>query len=455
MGNPAFQNQAHELFGRRGHIPEALSEGDYRESHLLQVLRHLGRSPPVICDLGDVVDLPQVLDLLFDVPVVDDIAFRHFHQAHLHPGVIRHMVAFYPQVHRLFRDPEERQNQILPFVRIIRREDQDQGCNIRCAREVEPCVAFAPQQALLHQLHLIYFPVAFVPFLHGHPADGLLDPLVQAQLAEGILLGRVLLRAFAGVPDGLFPDCDAQGRIRLIPDLRIGPVIIPVSSIDDRVECRVMFTAFQDVDRFLVLFPADALLVISCCRDQEEQRLCPGVAGALGHDVEQLPVRLCVQLVEDYSGDVQPVFCGYFRRQNLIEAVGRLEQDPVRGLDDLAALHQGRAELDHVHSHIEDDLSLQAVSCTSINLCPLLSVCAEQKERDRCRELTLSLFLRYLDVGRVELAVSVRFQGPEDVPDDPLLPLQELERLVVPQPLGVPERPDKGYGKISGRLVVM
>ena len=68
------------------------------------------------------------------------------------------------------------------------------------------------------------------------------------------------------------------------------------------------------------------------------------------------------------------MFCGYFRGQDLIEAVGRLEQDPVRGLDDLAALHQGRAELDHVHSHIEDDLGLQAVSCTSVDLGPLLTV---------------------------------------------------------------------------------
>ena len=60
-----------------------------------------------------------------------------------------------------------------------------------------------------------------------------------------------------------------------------------------------MLPALDDVQGLLMNLPADGVLIVSGGRDQEEQGLHPGIAGALCHNVEQLPVRLGVQFVKD------------------------------------------------------------------------------------------------------------------------------------------------------------
>ena len=74
MSDAFLQHQLHQLLGGRGHILEALSEGNYREPHALQILHHLHGAPAVEGDLPDVEPFSQPLDELFDVAVVDYIS---------------------------------------------------------------------------------------------------------------------------------------------------------------------------------------------------------------------------------------------------------------------------------------------------------------------------------------------------------------------------------------------
>src|SRR5699024_7065339 len=62
VGDALFQRQLHQLFGGRGHILKALTEGDYRKAHALQVLHHLHGSPTVKGDLPDIELLTESFD---------------------------------------------------------------------------------------------------------------------------------------------------------------------------------------------------------------------------------------------------------------------------------------------------------------------------------------------------------------------------------------------------------
>ena len=68
-------------------------------------------------------------------------------------------------------------------------------------------------------------------------------------------------------------------------------------------------------------FIADALGVRARCGDEKIQRLHPYVAGAFGHDVEELPVWLGVHLIEYHAVYIETVLGVGFRRQHLIEKV--------------------------------------------------------------------------------------------------------------------------------------
>lgn len=46
-------------------------------------------------------------------------------------------------------------------------------------------------------------------------------------------------------------------------------------------------------------FVADAVLVIARCGDDEKERLLPGITGAFGQDIVELPVRLGVDFIKD------------------------------------------------------------------------------------------------------------------------------------------------------------
>ena len=70
--------------------------------------------------------------------------------------------------------------------------------------------------------------------------------------------------------------------------------------------------------------PADGVGVVAGRGDQEVKRLHPRVAGALEHDIEQLSVRLRVQLVEDDAVGVEAVLVRHVRRKHLVGGVGGL-----------------------------------------------------------------------------------------------------------------------------------
>ena len=57
-----FQHNAHQLFCRRAHILEALSEGNHRETVILQCLHHHGGIPAVVGDFADVIAFAQLAD---------------------------------------------------------------------------------------------------------------------------------------------------------------------------------------------------------------------------------------------------------------------------------------------------------------------------------------------------------------------------------------------------------
>ena len=286
MGDALLQHQLHQLLGGRRHILKALSEGNHRKAHALQILHHLHGAPPVKGDLPDVEPLSQPLNELFDVAVVNHISLGGLEVALPLPDVIRHMVAADAQVDVVFRYPEVRQYGV--FVLLIqRRKDQYKGGNIRGAGQIQTAVTDPTFQIVLRGGE-----GAAIPFLHGHPAHRLFDPLVQPELAEAVFLGGVLLGGLTGRFDLVDAHRDAERGIGLLPHLGVCPVILLIGAIDDRVKGWVNLPAFQDVLGLLVCLVADRAGICSRRGDQEVEGLHPGIPGALRHDVKELPVGL-------------------------------------------------------------------------------------------------------------------------------------------------------------------
>ena len=92
VGNAPLQHQFHQLLGGRGHILEALSKGNDRKAHSLKVLNHLHSAPAVEGDLPNIETLTQTLNELFDVAIVNDIAFSGLQKALPLPHIVWHMV---------------------------------------------------------------------------------------------------------------------------------------------------------------------------------------------------------------------------------------------------------------------------------------------------------------------------------------------------------------------------
>ena len=84
------------------------------------------------------------------------------------------MIAPNTQGKRFLRKPEEGHDRIR-FVLITGREHQHQRRQVGGAGQVKPGIAGAA-----FQLIGINHAAALIPLVHGHPADGLLHPLIQA-----------------------------------------------------------------------------------------------------------------------------------------------------------------------------------------------------------------------------------------------------------------------------------
>ena len=302
-----LQHDAHQFLGGRTHVPEALSEGHHVEAVILQGLHHHGGIPSVIGDFPDVEPFAQLRDELLDEAVMHHVPLGRMDEALTLPFVVHHMIAPDAQLHGVLREPEVRQHNILLFI-IPWREHQHHGRQVAGAGKVKPGIAGAAFQFIF-----IDSAAAFIPLVHGHPSNALLDPLVQTQLTEHVLIGWRFLGLAECVPYLVDGDRFVQGGICLVPVFFIRPVGVIRQAVEHGVEARIILPAFDDVQGFLMNLPADAVPVGSRRCQQEPKRLLPGVAAALGHDIIQSAGGLGVKLVEYAGADVQTVLGGHLR----------------------------------------------------------------------------------------------------------------------------------------------
>ena len=279
--------------------------------------------------------------------------------------------------------------------------------------------------------------------------------MVQSQLAERIFLARILLRRLARCLHFVEPDRDAERRIRFRPHLGSRPIGLARRTVDDGIERRVVLSPFEDVLRFLVRLVADGLRVRPRRRDEEIQRLHAGIARALRHDVEELPVRLRVELVEHHAVDVEAMLRIRLGGEDLIKAVRRKVHHALLRCEDFHAPRKRRAHPYHVRRDLEHDARLLPVGGAAIHFGTLLPITTTKEQRDGRSQLRLALLFRNLDVRRVELAVAVRLQHAEQIANDALLPVDELERLPRPRSFRMAKALDERHGKIRRSLVVM
>ena len=161
------------------------------------------------------------------------------------------------------------------------------------------------------------------------------------------------------------------------------------------------------------------------------------ITGALGHNIKELPVGLGVQLIKHHAVDIKAVFTVGFCRKHLIKTIGRSVNDTLGGRQDFDAPVERRTHPDHIGCHFKNDGCLLTIRSTAVDLCTLLTVAACEQERHRSGQLRLAHLLGYLNVGGVELSVAVGLERSEDIPDDLLLPVNQLEGLSGPCAFGV------------------
>ena len=278
----------------------------------------------------------------------------------------------------ILRYPEVRKNHI--FLRIIPWREHKHECrDIRGTGKVESAIAF-PSEKLL----IVHGKGTGIPLIHLHPPGALFYPLVQTELPEHVLLCCIFFCTDICILHFLNINCISEGGICFIPYFLTRPVILIGCTVNNRVEGRVDFSSLNDIQCLLVLFKTHGIPVRSCRCDQEEQGLCSCITGTLGHDIEQFPIRLCMQLIKDNRMDIQAVLGICLSRQHLIEAVGRFIYKPFHGHDRLDPFLQCRTLVYHIHRNIKYDGSLLPVGSTAVNLCSPLTVTACHIKCDGC-----------------------------------------------------------------------
>src|SRR5690606_32637117 len=103
---------------------------------------------------------------------------------------------------------------------------------------------------------------------------------------------------------------------------------------------------------------------------------------------------------------------------------------------DLDLAPQPRRRLDHSLRRLEHDGSLVAVSRRAVDLAARLAL-QQERQGDAGGEGAFPRLAGHLDVGRPVLALAVRPQGAEQVPDNPLLPWEQVKGPPCPAALGV------------------
>ncbi len=113
-------------------------------------------------------------------------------------------------------------------------------------------------------------------------------------LFSWVLFGLLVRRLYR-----LKGDRYADRWVRAPPDLLIVPIVTLFNAEDRRVKGRVYLRAVQYRLGLAVDFIADRGFVSARRRDQEIERLAPGITGILGHRVKQFAGLLREQLIKD------------------------------------------------------------------------------------------------------------------------------------------------------------
>lgn len=88
----------------------------------------------------------------------------------------------------------------------------------------------------------------------------------------------------------------------------------------------------DDVLGLLVDLIADGLCIVSGRGDEEIQRLHTSIAGAFGHDIKELAVRLRVQFIKYHTVGIKSVLIADIGREHLVDTARWLINEPLLGI---------------------------------------------------------------------------------------------------------------------------
>ena len=116
-----------------------------------------------------------------------------------------------------------------------------------------------------------------------------------------------------------------------------------------------------------------------------------------------------MKLIKDHAVGIEAVLVRHVRRKHLVGAAGRQILDLLLRFQYLDPLGKRRTEPHHIYSYVKDYLSLVAVGGAAVDLGAFLVVPAGEEQRNGGGKFGFALFLRNLNVGGIELPVTVGF----------------------------------------------
>ena len=269
------------------------------------------------------------------------------------------------------------------------------------------------------------------------------------------LLGGVLFCLLIRGPDGFKRNRHADGGVHPPPNSLVLPVVALLNAEHGGIKRRVDFSAVHHSFCFAVDFIADGSLIPTGGGDKKIQRLATGVAGVLGHGVEQFPGLLGEQFVENQPRHVEALLGFGFGGEHPVEAVGVGKDDPLGGRNQLGKRPQVGALLHHGAGGVEHDGRLIDVGGAGVDLRARFAVGEQQIQGDGGGQLRLAVFLAHLHISGAELPVPVRVHNPKKIPDNLLLPRHQAKRPAVPFAGGVPEHLNKIHREVGPPGVIM
>ena len=199
----------------------------------------------------------------------------------------------------------------------------------------------------------------------------------------------------------------------------------------------------------------DGLRIITGRGNEKIQWLHTGIAGAFGHNIKQLPVRLRVQLIEHNAVSVESVLVADIGRKHLVDTARWLIYEPLLGIQYLDPLGKRWTHSHHIRSHIEHDGRLLTVSGTAVDFGAFLAVPAGQKQGNGGSQFGFALFLGDFDICGIELPIAVRLENTENIPDNLFLPVDQFKGLSCPCAFGMAKAFNEHDGVICGILIVV